>query len=257
MMGMGAGSVRLSSMIEKRLFVVWVGGHDPPEACITSWRDLHPTWEFQVISQHRGWANQHVIDEVLRVEAARGADPWAAVADVIRWELLSSARSGIVVSADSRCLRALDHQNSSDELQVDFFSHEAWAVGGFESGSFLTCAMGAAPRAVVFARCVEEVSKLDVSAVPAGQLHDALGAGLLTRVSRELPPGTISALPTKLFAPEHWSGRKAGDVVVPGGGVRTPTYAEQYYGYRNGYGRLRRWACQCQPCRVANYMPWH
>ena len=253
LLGGGAG-VRLTAKIDRRLMIVWVGLHDPPEACIASWRDAHPSWEFTLVGTHEGWANQHIIDAIIAAESARGADWGAAVCDVIRWELLSSSRGGIVVDADSTCRRALDAQNAPDELQVDLFDHEAWVVAESETkapGRVATHAMGAAPRSAVFARCVEEVSQLDVASVPQGRMREFVGAGLLNRICKEfIEAGALHVLPSKLFVPTHWSGSVAPDVSVPGGGVRTPIYAEQGYGYRKGYNHLRRWPCQCAKCRL-------
>jgi hypothetical protein len=257
-----AAPARLTARVEKRLLIVWVGTHDPPEACIASWRDAHPSWEFTLVRTHEGWANQHIIDAIIASESARGQDWGAAVCDVIRWELLSSQRGGIVVDADSTCLRALDAQNATDELQVDLFDHEAWAVADNEQkapGRVATHAMGASPRSAVFARCVEEVSQVNVAAIPPGQVREFVGAGLLSRVFREFEPGVLNVLPSKLFIPVHWSGAIAADVVVPGGGVRTPVYASQGFGYRKGYNHLRRWPCQCAKCRLDFGMfmaPW-
>lgn len=264
LLGTAAPTVaRLMPAIEKRLTLVWVGPHDPPEACIVSWRDAHPSWEFTLVRNHEGWANQHIIDAIIASESARGADWGAAVCDVIRWELLSSQRGGIVVDADSTCLRALDVQNATDELQVDLFEHAAWAVADNEvkaPGRVATHAMGAAPRSGVFARCVEEVSRLDISVVPPGQIREFVGAGLLSRIASEfIESGDLHVLPSKLFIPIHWSGAIASDVVVPGGGVRTPVYASQGHGYRKGYNHLRRWPCQCAKCRLDFGMfmaPW-
>jgi mannosyltransferase OCH1-like enzyme len=227
--------------IPKVINIVWCGGHDLPERCVQSWKDNHPEsrgWEFKLWTDHRGFANQHVIDKLILHKRHQ----WNAVAYVMGYEILASKRGGILVQADSECVRPLDAPGGGPGASgplVDFFNLEAWAHWELETArpGIIACgAMGASPYAEVFAKCVEEVSKADVTKKP---VWETVGPGLLNRVAKDYPKERFKIFPAKMFCPEHHTGAKA-----PGA---YPTYAKQFWcsTRSSGYSILRSRPCQC------------
>lgn len=228
-------------VIPKLLHVIWCGPHDPPERCIKSWQDNHPEsrgWTFKLWRDHHGFANQHIIEALILHKRHQ----WNAVAWVMGWEILASKKGGILVQADSDCLRPLDAPGGgagADRPLIDFFNLEAWAHFEHEPsrpGIIAGCAMGASPYAEVFAKCVEEVSKADVSKKP---IWETVGPGLLNRVVATLPKEKLKVWPAKMFVPEHHTRVKA-----PGA---YPVFAQQHWAStrQSGYAILRPRPCQC------------
>jgi hypothetical protein len=229
--------VGIARGIERRITVIWVGGHDPPMKCIDSWKSMHPAWSFNVVTDDRGWENQSVIDRI--------QDP-SGKAECIRFEVLRDV-GGFVVDADSECVRALD------SLGADFLEHQAVAAYENETvrpGRIACNFLGAVPDAAVFRECVAEVSRIDPTAGPAWQL---CGPDLLTRVvhARRFGRDDLMIYPAMMFNPNHFSGAAA-----PG---HHPIFAKHYWAGVGGYNSLRRWPCQCTACRSNFSMynaPW-
>lgn len=91
-------------MIPKLLHVIWVGDESLcPDNCIETWRHHHPDWSFRLWDNDalgsRAWRNAEHMRAMSRQEVN-------GVADLMRWEILA-AEGGIVVDADSVCVRTL------------------------------------------------------------------------------------------------------------------------------------------------------
>ncbi len=191
------------AMIPRALHVVWVGPDPSPDACLDSWRRMHPDWAFTLWRDHTaGWSNS----EQIARRAARG--DWCGVADVMRYEILVRC-GGIALDADSTCERPLDDR---------FLTPSAWACYENETarpGLVGNSAMGAECGSLFFAACAAACAHADVGA-PAWK---SVGPILLTRVARETQGLTV--LPARHFYPHHHTG-----VVAPGD---APVFAEQQW----------------------------
>lgn len=223
-------------MIPKKLHVVWVGPHRPPQEMIDSWEKKHVNgWFYKLWTDPTGWINQKQID----VRAARNR--WNGVADVMRYEILHKY-GGFAVDADSECLMALD------EGPEDFLSLEM-AVACYENETvrpgIIGCGFLGAPKEhPFFQACIDDVAKQSTDE----QEWKAVGPGVMGRVAAKMPDA-IKVFPAKMFNPEHFSGVKA-----PG---NHPVYARQGWGSTKGYGALRKLPCTCPQCwTTALRPPW-
>ena len=211
----------LAPVVPRKLHVVWVGPHVMPERCIASWRDAHPEWEFTLWRDHTGigWANEKAIHRFAAYKV------WNGVADIMRYEILFK-HGGVVVDADSRCLREMD-----DELR----HYSAWAA--YESelarpGMIACGAMGAAPGGLFFRTC----SMACATADPLKSAWSEVGPGLLTHAARKI--AGLHVFPARLFTPTHYTGVKAEG--------REEPIAEQMWQSTRGMHRV----CDCAECRV-------
>ncbi|HSZ12368.1 MAG TPA: glycosyltransferase, partial [Rhizomicrobium sp.] len=100
------GKNRAPRPIPKKLHLIWVGDDAKrPQASIDSWRDKHPTWQFQL------WGNAE-LDGIpwkakRQIDIFRAGERWEGVADLMRYEILLE-HGGVYVDADSTCVRPLD-----------------------------------------------------------------------------------------------------------------------------------------------------
>lgn len=221
-------------MIEKKLHIVWVGSHRPPQDMIDSWDKKHVNgWHFKIWTDHTGWQNQRQID----VRFARRE--FNGVADCVRYEILHK-HGGFAVDADSECLMALDAG------PVDFLSLET-AVACYENEKVregvIGCGFLGAPKGhPFFAACIEDAAKQSVDEMA----WKAVGPGLMGRVAAQMPDA-IKVFPAKMFNPVHFSGAKAlGD---------HPIYASQKWGSTVGYNQLRKLPCSCSICNITMLRP--
>lgn len=226
--------IETGTAIPKLLHIVWVGPHAPPAEMIKSWDDKHVQgWLFTVWKDHRGWKNQDKIDQKYARREYNG------VADIIRYEILAK-HGGIVVDADSTCLKALD------EGPEDFLSNTT-AIACYENESvrpgMIGCGfLGAPKNHPFFQACVEDVA-LQNMALPAWQ---TVGPLLMGRIATRMPD-QIKVYPARMFNPKHFSGTAA-----PG---TAAIYAEQGWGSTKGYNALRKWPCQCPECTITAIRP--
>lgn len=94
---------------------IWVGPLPPPEKWMRTWREMHPDWEYRL------WGNEDLANGEWRNKAhmdfyaARGI--WSGVADLMRYEILYR-HGGVLVAADSECLRPLDDMEYGQELDL-------------------------------------------------------------------------------------------------------------------------------------------
>ena len=77
----------------------------PPQEWMQTWRDYHPTWEYQLYDNEHlfslRWNNQELIN------AFYARKEYMGVSDLMRYEILEEV-GGIIPDADSICLRATD-----------------------------------------------------------------------------------------------------------------------------------------------------
>lgn len=93
------------SQINKTIHIVWIGDENKiPEACIETWRIIHPEWQFKIWGNNElknyPWHNKAHMDAVYETGQLCG------VADLMRWEILLNY-GGITVDADSICINAI------------------------------------------------------------------------------------------------------------------------------------------------------
>ncbi len=92
--------------IPKKLHFIWVGNDDlMPRDCIRSWEERHADWEIRLWGNKELEENQWINTE--HIDQLRTLKKWAAVADLMRYEILYE-HGGVYVDADSFCLRPLD-----------------------------------------------------------------------------------------------------------------------------------------------------
>jgi glycosyl transferase-like sugar-binding protein len=214
--------------IPKVLHVIWIGPHNPPQELIDTWDNKHVNnWFFTKWSDHKGWVNQ---DQINRMRE------WNGKADLMRLEILYKY-GGIVVDADSECLRSLD------EGPEDFLSNTG-AFAFYENESvrpgIIGCGVMGAPKgSEFFAECIKRAGTKDMSK-PA---WTTVGPMLITEVAKDMP-NAIKVYPAKWVHPLHYTGNKA-----PGAEGIKP-YCEQKWGGTRGYNVLRRRPCWCDECRI-------
>lgn len=206
--------------IPKTLHITWVGDESRrPDNCIQTWADRNPGWTVKLWGNddlaNYGWYNARHMREMARRELN-------GVADLMRWEILYN-EGGLVVDADSVCVRALD-----DWL----LEHEAFACWENElvrPGLIAAGYVASVPENPFFGQIIQ-----DLQAEPS-VVHDlawkTVGPLRLTEAHRRYQYTGLTILPSHYFIPEHFSGiRYAG----PG-----PIYAEQHWGStRRSYDQL-------------------
>lgn len=222
--------------IPKILSVIWIGPHDPPMNLIDTWEKKNINgWRFVLYRSHEGFEHQEQINARMRIREFNGA------ADIMRWEILAKT-GGVVVDADSECLKALD-EGPLDLLSNEFFTtyeNEICRPGMLACGL-----MGAAPGSRVAAACHEACRT-----APFEQAWKAVGPMLLTRIAKGFPEDACTIYPARVAIPVHFDK----DTKAPGD---APIYAHQYYGSTRGYNRVRKTGCTCRECASSMiYCPW-
>jgi len=207
-------------MIPKTLHFIWVGDEAKrPDNCIDTWRGLNPGWQIKV------WGNES-LRETEWVNAAHMLEMYDrelnGVADMMRWEILH-AEGGVVVDADSICLRPLD-----DEL-IDCEAFACWenevARPGMIAAGYFGCGAGNAFVGRIVQDIHAEASVVDRMA------WETVGPQRLTDAHRMYGYDALTIYPSHYFIPEHFSG-----AVYDGPG---PVYAHQLWGTtREGYDEI-------------------
>ena len=206
-------------MIPKILHQVWVGPNPPPTRAMETWRRRHPDWEYRIWTDHTGWENQKAIDAM---------PEWNGKADIMRYEILYR-HGGVVVDADSECLRSLDDH---------FLEHIAWACWENETcrcGVLACGAMGGIPGAPIWYRCIREIGFRDMKRAAWAEV----GPGLLSEIARG--DRSLHLYPARMFIPWHYSGVRA-----PG---NDEVYGRQLWGTTRGYQSM---AVQDRSLRVVS-----
>jgi len=251
--------------IAKRLTILWVSPHDPPEKCILSWREHHTEvegWDVRVMNNRDGWLHQDVMDALWK----HAHEPEWAVMEVARINVLSSL-GGFVVAADSFCERGLSTAGASnpDRPQTDFFDSADAVVSALDDkAGTIGSHFVAGVRGSEFSnRCIETLDRycrenLWGDRDGAMKLSRYLGSPLLTDVATAMFKETatkvekkLRVMPAKMFMPNDVKG---GQVVNA-----CPIYGRYMFGREKGINGLRRWPCQCQICRntfSAIRSPW-
>ena len=194
--------------IPKILHLTWVGDDSKrPDNCIRTWVQHNPDWTIKVWGnddlREREWVNARHIRAMWNRELN-------GVADLMRWEILY-AEGGIVVDADSVCVRALD-----DWLL------EAEAIACWENEitrpRLIGCNMVGAVAGNPFIGQIIQ----DLHAQPT-VVHDmawkTVGPLCLTTAYFKYRYTGLTILPSHFFIPDHFSG-----VHYEGGGI---VYAKQ------------------------------
>lgn len=202
-------------MIPKILHLIWVGDDSRrPDNCIRTWRDHHPDWNVRL------WGNTELdgIDWINRrhMDAMRTRE-WNGVADLMRWEILLT-HGGIVVDADSVCVRRLD------DAMLDCPAFACWENEIVRPGLIAAGYFGAEPANPLVARIVGDIAGED--SVVHELAWQTVGPQRLTDTYRAARYSPLRILPSHYFIPQHFTG-----VTYEG---NDPVYAYQLWGSTRG-----------------------
>jgi mannosyltransferase OCH1-like enzyme len=183
------------ALIPKVLHLTWVGDDSKrPDNCIQTWIDMNPGWTVKV------WGNDDLRDQEW-VNARHIKDMWTkelnGVADLMRWEILYN-EGGIVVDADSVCVRPLD-----DWLL------EAEAIACWENEitrpRLIGCNMvGAVPGNAFMGQIIQDLYAKDT--VIDDMAWKTVGPLCLTTAYFKHRYTGLTILPSHFFIPDHFSG---------------------------------------------------
>jgi mannosyltransferase OCH1-like enzyme len=209
-------------MIPKIMHFIWVGDETKrPDNCIDTWRQHNPDWTFLI------WGNAELaeIDWHNRdhMNAMYGRE-LNGVADMMRWEILYS-NGGVVVDADSICLRALD------DALLDCEAFACWeneiARPGLIAAGYFGCEAGNP--------FVKQIVT-DIHAEPS-VTHElawkTVGPLRLTESYRKYGYSRLRIYPSHFFIPRHFTG-----IAYEGS---DPIYADQLWGStRKTYDQIHK-----------------
>ena len=207
-------------MIPKTLHFIWVGDDARrPDNCIDTWIRHHPDWKIKIWDNASLGENEWVNAAHMRAMFGRELN---GVADMMRWEILYN-EGGIVVDADSICLRPLD-----DSL-LDCEAFACWesemARPGLIAAGYFGCSAGNQFVGQIILDIQNEVSVVNASA------WKTVGPQRLTDSYRRYQYHGLRILPSYYFIPEHFTG-----LVYQGPG---PVYAHQMWAStRKSYAEL-------------------
>ena len=207
-------------MIPKILHFIWVGDETKrPNNCIDTWILHNPDWEIKIWGNsalaEKKWVNSHHMKEIAKFELN-------GLADLMRWEILYD-EGGILVDADSVCVRSLDEE---------ILNHEAFACWeneiarpGLIAAGYFGCIAGNKFIGKIINDIFNEESVVNEMA------WKTVGPQRLTDSYRKYNYQTLKIFPSHFFIPEHFSG-----VVYNGNG---PIYAyQEWASTRNTYDEL-------------------
>ena len=207
-------------MISKILHFIWVGDDARrPDNCIGTWIRHHPDWTIKIWDNASLSENEWVNAAHMRAMFGRELN---GVADMMRWEILYN-EGGIVIDADSICLRPLD----DSLLDCDAFAcwESEMARPGLIAAGYFGCGAGNEFVGQIILDIQNEESVVNASA------WKTVGPQRLTDSYRRYRYHGLRILPSYYFIPEHFSG-----LVYNGAG---PVYANQMWGStRNSYAEL-------------------
>ena len=198
-------------MIPKLIHFIWVGDESKcPTNCMDTWRTHHPDWNFIV------WGNAE-LNELKWVNRdhmmAMYDRELNGVADMMRWEILH-ANGGIVVDADSICLRRLDDHLLDCEAFA-CWENEIVRPGLIAAGYFGCEAGNPFVKQIVRDIASEESVTHDMAWKTVGPLR-------LTESYRKYNYSKLRIYPSHYFIPQHFSG-----AAYEGS---DPVYAHQLWG---------------------------
>ncbi len=202
-------------VIPKILHFIWVGDETiRPDNCIDTWRAFHPDWEVRVWGNAEldgtEWVNR-------RHMAAMCGRELNGVADMMRWEILH-AHGGIVIDADSICLRALD-----DHL-LDCEAFACWENEIARPGLIAAGYFGSVPANPFVRRIIDDIAAMP--SVVEDMAWVTVGPQRLTDSYRRYTYSALRIYPSHYFIPTHFTG-----LTYQG---RDPVYAHQFWGSTRG-----------------------
>lgn len=196
--------------IPRTLHFIWVGNDSlRPDAFIETWRRHHPDFSIKVWGNeelaNRNWVTKRHMEWIMDC-----GGQYAAVADLMRWEILLE-EGGVALDSDSICLERLP-----DWLfYCDLFA--SWENEYARPGIIANGYVGCRPDNNVITEIVSRLSamqnwprrfswsKFRWKKEPAWKVT---GPALLTDVLKSLPEKTATILPSHFFIPAHYSGIK-------------------------------------------------
>jgi mannosyltransferase OCH1-like enzyme len=198
-------------MIPKLIHFIWVGDDAKcPTNCMDTWRAHHPDWTFIQ------WGNAE-LNELKWINRRHMTDMYErelnGVADMMRWEILH-ANGGIVVDADSICLRPLDDHL----LECEAFAcweNEIVRPGLIAAGYFGCEAGNPFVKQIIHDIAAEESVTHEMAWKTVGPLR-------LTQSHRKHAYSKLRIYPSHYFIPQHFSGATYDGT--------DPVYAHQLWG---------------------------
>jgi mannosyltransferase OCH1-like enzyme len=209
-------------MIPKIMHFIWVGDETKrPDNCIDTWRQHNPDWTFLIWGNaelaETNWHNRDHMNAMYGRELN-------GVADMMRWEILYSS-GGVVVDADSICLRPLD------DALLDCDAFACWeneiARPGLIAAGYFGCEAGNP--------FVKQIVT-DIHAEPS-VTHElawkTVGPLRLTESYRKYGYSRLRIYPSHFFIPRHFTG-----IAYEGS---DPIYADQLWGStRKTYDQIHK-----------------
>lgn len=183
-------------MIPPLLHFVWVGDDRlRPDDCIRTWVAHHPDWTVKLWGmddlRERSWVNARHLREL----AAAGR--WAAVADLMRWEILYE-EGGVSVEADTVCLRPLE------AAWMEEHAFAAWEHEHARPGVLGTVVVGARPGHPLIGQVILDLQA--TATLPEALERDLAGRQRLTDTWKAHAASDLAVLPSHCFSPAHYSG---------------------------------------------------
>ncbi|HET8611995.1 MAG TPA: glycosyltransferase, partial [Sphingomonas sp.] len=182
-------------MIPKIMHFIWVGDETKrPDNCIQSWCKQHPAWDIRL------WGNEELEgdDWINRAHMnAMFGRELNGVADMMRWEILY-AHGGIVLDADSICLRPLD-----DEL-LDCPAFACWENEIARPGLIAAGYFGCEPNNPFVGQIITDIAA--EASVVEDMAWKTVGPQRLTDAYRKYGYTPLRIYPSHYFIPQHFSG---------------------------------------------------
>lgn len=209
-------------MIPKTIHFIWVGDETKcPTNCMDTWRAAHPGWTFKLWGNAElnglDWVNCRHMTEMYGRELN-------GVADMMRWEILH-AHGGIVVDADSICLRPLDDHL----LECEAFA--CWENEIVRPGLIAAGYFGSEAGNPFVAQIIQDI--LAEPTVTHEMAWQTVGPLRLTESHRKHRYSKLRIYPSHYFIPQHFSG-----VTYDGS---DPIYAHQLWGStRQAYDQIHK-----------------
>jgi len=207
-------------MIPKILHFIWVGDESKrPNNCIETWIFNNPEWHIKIWGNaalaEKKWINASHMREMAKCELN-------GLADLMRWEILYD-EGGVLVDADSVCVRPLDEQ------LLDCEAFACWeneiARPGLIAAGYFGCNAGNKFVGKIIWDIYNEKSVVNEMA------WKTVGPKRLTDSYRKYNYQALHIFPSHFFIPEHFTG-----IAYNGSG---PIYAyQEWASTRNNYGTL-------------------
>jgi predicted SAM-dependent methyltransferase len=216
-----SGVIRIPKIIHQ----IWIGPHERPSALMETWLQQHSDWQYMLWMNElwmneidssfvgerafkpRTWINQAQIDAM---------PEWNGKADIMRYEILKTY-GGIVIDADSECVRPLDDRFLEDT------AFACWENESIRFGLIATGYVGSVPNNPLIDACIKRIASVPLK----GRAWECVGPKMFTEVARTFP---LRVHPARTFIPTHHTGTEA-----PGS---YPIYAKQYWGSTHGYDTI-------------------